>query len=81
MFNTLEARADAAYARQLIADCCLALGDIDGAASERRTAQAALEGCLVERARATGSAEHVFTKLGVNSRASATGYAFDRKLV
>ena len=24
---------------------------------------------------------HIFTKLGLNSRAAATGYAFDRKLV
>ena len=116
-FNTLEARADAAYAHKLIADCCLALGDIDGAANEHRTAQAARDRCttssefglpdglsarevevlrlvargktnrviaaelfISEKTVATHIA-HIFTKLGVNSRAAATGYAFDRKLV
>jgi DNA-binding NarL/FixJ family response regulator len=117
VFNTLEALADAAYARQLIADCCLALGDIEGAASERKAAQAALDRCtsssefeppdglsarevevlrLVARGKTNRviAAElfisektvathitHIFTKLGVNTRAAATGYAFDRKLV
>jgi DNA-binding NarL/FixJ family response regulator len=116
-FNTLEARADAAYARQLIADCCVALGDTDGAASERKTAQAALSACaassefdppdglsarevevlrLVARGKTNRliAAElfisektvathigHIFTKLGINSRSAATGYAFERKLV
>jgi len=116
-FNTLEARADAAHARQLIADCCLALGDAEGADSERRTAQAALDACAsssafeppdglsareveVLRLVARGKTNrviagelfisektvathisHIFTKLGLNSRAAATGYAFDRKLV
>ena len=108
---------DAAHARQLVADCCLALGDTDGADSERRAAQAALDACasssvfespdglsarevevlrLVARGKTNRviAAElfisektvathigHIFTKLGLNSRAAATGYAFDRKLV
>ena len=44
-FNALEVRADAARARLLIAECCDALDDTDGAETERRTAQATLTAC------------------------------------
>ena len=44
-FNALEMRADAARARLLIAECCDALDDTDGAETERRTAQATLMAC------------------------------------
>jgi DNA-binding NarL/FixJ family response regulator len=116
-FTALEARADAARARLLIAECCDALDDTDSAEAERRTAQAALTACAaprgvtspdglspreleVLRLVAQGKTNrviatelfisektvashigHIFTKLGVSSRAAATAYAFDRKLV
>ena len=38
-------RADAARARLLIAECCDALDDTDGAETERRTARATLMAC------------------------------------
>jgi DNA-binding NarL/FixJ family response regulator len=115
--NALDARYDAARARLRIADCCDGLGDHEGAATERRTAEAALTRCAspgdgrppdglsareleVLRLVAKGKTNrviaaelfisektvathvsHIFTKLGVGSRAAATAYAFFRKLV
>jgi DNA-binding NarL/FixJ family response regulator len=45
MFNELEARAEAARARLLVAECCEALDDRESAEAERRTARAALTAC------------------------------------
>ena len=50
-FNALEARADAARARLLIAECCDALHDPDSAETERRMARAALTACAAPATR------------------------------
>lgn len=48
-FNEVGARAEAARSRLLVADCCLELGDTDGAEVERRIAQATLHDCAAAR--------------------------------
>jgi DNA-binding NarL/FixJ family response regulator len=120
-FRDLDAHHEAAATRLLLAAACRALGDEETAATEERTALAALESFRAEAGGADAPAgaagltrreldvlrllasgktnrsigeslfisektvathvSHIFTKLGVGSRAAATAYAYDHGLV
>ncbi|MDQ3978503.1 MAG: helix-turn-helix transcriptional regulator [Actinomycetota bacterium] len=121
----LDAPYDAARTRLVIAEACDAMGDGDGAAMERRTAQVTLDRLAAESGAGTTAPEttprlpaglserevevlalvaqgrtnraiaealfisektvtshltHIFTKLGVSSRAAATAFAYEHGL-
>jgi DNA-binding CsgD family transcriptional regulator len=122
-WTELDAPYDAARTRLLIADACGAVGDGDGAAMERRAAQAILDRLVAESSQGavttpaappaglsqrevevlalvaegrtnraiadalfisektvTSHLTHIFTKLGVASRAAATAFAYEHGL-
>lgn len=124
-WNELNAPYDAARTRLVIAAACDTIGDTDGAAMERRAAQATLdrlatesgagttarhaaphlpaglterevevlvlvaqgrtnraiaEALFISEKTVTSHLTHIFTKLGVSSRAAATAFAYEHGL-